>query len=58
MQVVYEKSILEKIDDAIHEANKKNKKIEKFLLTNKEWRELYINFCDHPFKVLDYTWMI
>lgn len=55
MQVVYEKSILEKIDDAIIEAKKSNKKIEKFVLTRKEWRELYEHFCDYPIKTLNHT---
>lgn len=42
MKVVYKKTILEKIDDAIVEAKHKSKSIEKIVLTASEWYE-YIN---------------
>lgn len=39
MQVVYKKSVTEKIYEAIHEAAEQNKEIEKIILTHDEWRE-------------------
>ena len=39
MKVIYKKSIVEKIDDAIIEAKKNNKNIERIVLNQEEWEE-------------------
>jgi hypothetical protein len=41
MKVVYKKSVLEQIHDAVREADKDNRKIDHILLTGKEMRELH-----------------
>ncbi len=51
MQVIYEKTIFEKIDDAIENANKENRRIEKIILDYKEWSEFvekYTIVIGHP----------
>lgn len=39
MKVVYKKTILEKMDDEIHQSYILNKKIDKFILSVGEWEE-------------------
>lgn len=47
MKVIYKKPIVEMIDDAIIEAKKNNKDIEKVVLNQEEWEELqdFITRC-------------
>lgn len=42
MEVIYKKSIVEQMNDAIDSAKAQNKKIEKFQLNKQEWDE-FIN---------------
>lgn len=41
MKVIYNKSIVEKIDDAIIEVQKQGKEIDHIVLNRVEWDELY-----------------
>lgn len=39
MEVIYKKSIVEQVNDAIDSAKEQNKEIEKFQLNKQEWEE-------------------
>ena len=41
MKVIYKKSVVEKIDDAIIESKKQGKEIDLIVLNGEEWSELY-----------------
>lgn len=49
MKVIYARTIIEKIDEAITEAEIINRqKIEKIVLTDEEWREFRIALLSRP----------
>lgn len=57
MKVVYKKTILEKIDEEIFESYKLNKEIEKIVMSQEEWEEMYNEIKQtyiYPVIVLDF----